>query len=615
MPGQFLQGKAVKSRQRQVAEVAAAVALLLLVIGALAGFRLWRIANRLENARAMLDTVEASVRQGNLGQAQERLDDAQAQMLRANGDVHSPELGLVAWLPVVTQNMDALRASVEIGLQLVNGGQDILTAARPLADANGRLQVPLSTGAIPVPVVVDVQRQANVLATTLPGRSEQRDSPFLLPTLSRLQDRVFDEAVRRKSQFESVGAGLQLLADMAGANGPRRYLIAVSNAAEMRGTGGMILSYAILTSEDGSFTLDKVGPIDELRLPDNRPAAITNPPDYFGRFAGLNPNIFWRNANPAADFTAVAPVLEEMFRTATGDVPDGVIQIDSDGLAAVLRGIGPVDVAPLGLVTGDNAVALTLNEAYVQFPERAARQDHLESVARATFEKLFTGAYPSVRPLAAALVESAAGRHILMHSNQRQAQRAVVQLGIDGGLPDPDVDFAHLTVQNLTGNKLDYYLDTRMSVQGTRPRNEPARVRATIDVTNTAPANGVPPYIFGPYDARFQNGQYRGLVSVYLPRGTRLAGSSGDSVIGPVATGSEDGRTTISYGISLQAGQGHTRVLDLVLPSRPAQGYEWVLVPSPRVRPTSYELDLAVGDDRLRATGELRRTVAAAPRR
>jgi hypothetical protein len=154
VPGQFLQGSVVKSRQRQVAEVAAAVALFLLVVGVLAGFRLWRIADRLENARAMLDTVEEAVQQGNLGLAQQRLDEAQAQMLRANGDVrdvHSPELGLVAWLPVVTQNMDALRASVETGLQLVNGGQDILTAARPLADATGRVQVPLSTGAIPGP--------------------------------------------------------------------------------------------------------------------------------------------------------------------------------------------------------------------------------------------------------------------------------------------------------------------------------------------------------------------------------------------------------------------------------------------------------------------------------
>ena len=60
----------------------------------------------------------------------------------------------------------------------------------------------------------------------------------------------------RHRQFNKVGPALDLLSDMSGANGPRRYMIAVANEAEMRGTGGMILSYGTLLAQNGKFTLD-----------------------------------------------------------------------------------------------------------------------------------------------------------------------------------------------------------------------------------------------------------------------------------------------------------------------------------------------------------------------
>jgi hypothetical protein len=309
--------------------------------------------------------------------------------------------------------------------------------------------------------------------------------------------------------------------------------------------------------------------------------------------------------------------METMYAAATGQKADGVVQIDSDGLAAILRGVGPIEAPSLGTVTADNAVALTLNEAYVQFPDRSERQDVLRDVARAAFDRLVSGNYPTVRPLADALAASAAGRHIVFHASKPSANQAAQRLAIDGGLPAPDSDFAALTVQNLAGNKLDYYLDTAVTVRGQRQQGRPGIVRATVELNNTAPPNGRPPYIFGPFQPLvptqgppFRQGEYRGLVSLYLPAGTRLAAYSGGQYIGTPTAASEGGRSVVSFGLSLAAGERRTVDLELELPSRTLDGYQWQFVPTPRVRPTSAVLDLQVGKRRLKTQAELVRTVS-----
>ncbi|MBV9662617.1 MAG: DUF4012 domain-containing protein, partial [Actinobacteria bacterium] len=450
----------VRSRRFRTIQVLLILGVPAVLVLVLAGIRLVGIGRDLEDARKTLDGVELSVQQGNLAQADAQLAIAEQKVLSANRHVNgAPELAAIRWLPVVGQNLKAIRDSVGVGLALVGGGRNVLSAARPLADQSGHVQVPMRSGQIPLSVVVATQRAADQLAADLPGASERSKSKLLLPVVTDLEKKVYAESGRRKTQFTNIAAGLSLLADMSGANGPRRYLIAVSNEAEMRGTGGMYLSYAVLSAADGKFTLSRQGQIDDLRLKD--PATVTPPPDYLTHYDALKPNLFWRNANLSSDFTAVAPVTEAMYEKATGEKADGVIQIDSDGLAGILAGTGPVNVAQLGEINAQNVVPVTLNQAYVDFPDRSVRVEFLSDVADAAFKKLVTGDYPSLRPLATSLVKSAAERHILVHSKSDTAQRAVVQLGVDGSLPIADVDFAEMSVQNLSGNKLDYYLDSR----------------------------------------------------------------------------------------------------------------------------------------------------------
>lgn len=568
---------------------------LLVVVGLLAAFRLAGVAADLRDARDRLVAVDADLEAGRLAPARDGLQAAQTALNRANGGIYgSVVLDLAGGLPVVSQNLVALRDSVAITLDLVNGGRRVLDAAAPLERPDGSIEVPLAQGALPLDVLEDVQVELEATAGALPGSAERPGGRFLLGPVADLQGDVYDEAIRRRDQLDTVGRAIALLTEMAGADGDRRYLIAVANTAEMRGTGGMILNYGVLESSDGTFRLGEFGEIDELLL--DGPVEVDLPADYLARWDGFNVTELWRNANVGADFTVVAPALEEMYSAATGQSVDGVIQIDPSGLAAVLAGTRPVEVPGLGPVDAANVVALTLNEAYTLFPDREARQEVLSDVAEEVFRTLLTGDYPSLRPLADSLVEAVAGRHLLVHASSPAAERQLRYFDVDGDLPKPSlVDALHLTVQNVSANKLDYYLDTTLEVSGRRPVGEVGEITAEVVLTNSAPPGGEPPYVFGPFDDDQVAGLYRGVVSLYVPTGTFLRSAGGDPTSTAAAEFSEDGHTVVSFQVDVPAGETRRVALELGLPARGPDPYRLGLVPQPRVRPTQVVVALDLG--------------------
>jgi hypothetical protein len=223
-------------------------------------------------------------------------------------------------------------------------------------------------------------------------------------------------------------------------------------------------------------------------------------------------------------------------------------------------------------------------------------------VAEAAFRRLVTGDYPSLKGLAGALGDAAARRNIIFWSSRPAGERPAAQLHADGSLPDSP-DFADLTVQNLTGNKLDYYLDTALRLTGKRPAGTFGNLTAQVTITNAAPKGGRPAYVFGPYLPSFQPGEYDGLVNLYLPRGTSIVGSSGLDDPGSLATEGESGRTIVAFRTVLQPGESRVVTLNLRLAPRPPGPYRVDLAPVPRVRPTAIAVDIDAGDRRLRYAG------------
>jgi hypothetical protein len=380
----------------------------------------------------------------------------------------------------------------------------------------------------------------------------------------------------------------------------------------MRGSGGMILSYGVLEGEHGTLDLVEFGRIDDVE-PTSAVSSVLVPDDYVERWEGFEALERWRQANLAADFTLVAPVLQAMYESARGLSVDGVIQIDPSGLAALLDGVGPVQVPELGEVRGDNVEALVLNEAYVRFPGVEERSDVLGDVAEAAFDRLVEGDVPSLRTLARRLVEAVDARHVVVHADDEATQRLIEGFGADGRLPGrDDLPSWALTVQNLSGNKLDWYLDTSLHLEGTLPEGEPGKVRATIALANTAPpASSLPRYIVGPGSAvgAPPAGVERALVTLYPPFGSRLVQSSAADVLEGPTSGTEGSRPYVAFIVDVPAGETRSVDLELTVAPRPDGAVDLLLLPSPRVRPTLVTVRLDLGrEPRLDAEVPLDRT-------
>jgi hypothetical protein len=52
-------------------------------------------------------------------------------------------------------------------------------------------------------------------------------------------------------------AGLRILPAVLGADGPRRYLVGIQNSAELRGTGGAMLRFAVIAADRGRLDLER----------------------------------------------------------------------------------------------------------------------------------------------------------------------------------------------------------------------------------------------------------------------------------------------------------------------------------------------------------------------
>ncbi|MGK2947025.1 MAG: DUF4012 domain-containing protein [Acidimicrobiales bacterium] len=609
------------SRRMRRLLVATGALVLLGSLIVVTGLQVAGVSADLQDANDLVDEAAVALRDGRLADATAALGEAQDLVFSSNETLRSSiGLGLLRMVPGAGANLHSLQESVDLAAVVIHGGLRILDLSEPLQSDQGTLEVSLSDGTVPIDAVTGAQREISHLLIQLSEARRSASSGLLLPPVAEARDAVLGEAAGREQQLGVLNRGLDLLGHLAGADGPRRYLIAVANTAEMRGSGGMILNYGVLEGRDGVIDLVEFGDIDELAVPGPVSTELL-PDDYLARWGGFDALSRFRQANLAGDFTVVAPVLEALYTSASGLPVNGVLQVDPDGLAAILAGVGPVVVPELGEVRSDNVVDLTLNEAYFLFPDVEARTDVLGDVAEAAFRRLVDGDFPSLRPLAEALVDAVDGRHLLMWADRSGAQSAIEAFGADGAYPpveevDGASDAFALTAQNLAGNKLDYYLDTELRLSGDRAAGALGEVEAEITLTNTAPADvTVPAYIFGPGpgEAQLPAGTLRSLVTLYLPVGASLQGSGGDVTVEPVSSGTEAGRPYASFIVDLAAGEARTVALSLQLAPRPPGDYEVVLIPSPRIRPTSVAVDLTTEAGAVQGSVELDRQWVLAP--
>ncbi|MBW3643998.1 MAG: DUF4012 domain-containing protein [Actinobacteria bacterium] len=577
----------------------ARLALLGLVAGAAvlvvpATLALATSATTIADGAAAAERGLARARQGEVDTAGAAFEEARDAFVVADGRLRGPLTSLGLGVPLLGPNLAAARTLTGVGADLVTSGA---AAARA---APGTLQV--SGGVVPLE---EIRRLAPGLADTAATlrRAHERTAgieqahlvPVVRDRLVGLDDRLAETA----DEAEVAALAAEVLPPVLGGGGPRHYFLSVENNAELRATGGFMGNYGELVADQGRLRLEHLGRVRDLNEGGAEVRTVEAPDDYLARYTRFEVATTWQSVNFSPDFPTVAEVISHLYPQSGGRPIDGVVGIDPVGLAAFLRLTGPVtvDVWPEP-ITADNVVDISLNQAYIAFEaDNEDRIDFLGDVARAAVDAFSARELGNPARIIETLSDAVAGGHLRVWFTRAEEQALVERVGLAGEVEPVPSDSVLLINQNAGGNKLDYYLRRRSSYAAELvPTADGVQVTSQLEVTleNTAPAEGLPQYIIGPFFPGNPAGLNTTYLSVYTPFDFTGATLDGE----PLSMEAEDelGRRVYSEFFDLPSLSSRTVTVDLQgeAPLAPGGWYELDLLHQPLLVPEEMSVTLEV---------------------
>ncbi|HUF85085.1 MAG TPA: DUF4012 domain-containing protein, partial [Acidimicrobiia bacterium] len=502
-------------------------------------------------------------------------------------------------VPGLAPNLRAARTLAEIGLDLARAGERVTTAVDPtsLEVIDGRL--PLE----------EVRRVTPALAAGAAAlehaiaRLGALDDAYLISAVSEARDDIASQLGRATGEARRAVAAARVAPAIFGADEERTYLLLVQNNAELRATGGLIGNWGLLTAVDGDVS---VAPLLRARAWNEAVEALPNPmidvPSEYERRYGFRPAFSLQDANLSQDFPTVARLLSSLAPQIGLPSIDGVLAVDPLGLAALLELTGPVRVAGWPEdITATNVVKVTLRDAYEAFEETPERAEFLGDVAEVVVDEATSVNLGSPAKIARVLGGAAHAGHLQFAFTDDQEQQLARMLDVAGELAPVRTDALAVNTQNAAGNKIDYYLERRVEY---RVRLKPdadgrtARVEAelALRLENTAPADGLPQIVIGPFTEDFVAGVNRSLVSVYSPLVVEQVTVDGSEVEATAAA--EAGR--VAYGLFVDIPAKSTRTVVLRLGGdvrlQPDGWYELALDHQPTLEPDRVHFSVEVPD-------------------
>jgi hypothetical protein len=383
-----------------------------------------------------------------------------------------------------------------------------------------------------------------------------------------------DEATARA---RPVVPTLQVLPAAVGAERPQTYLVALTNPAELRPSGGVPLAVLEVTLDKGVVqVLSRDGEIVENvhNAQATWPAVAGNPWARGGRFAKFS------MANSSPHFPTSGRELLRAYAARGRPTPDGVISMDPLAMRALLRTTGPVTVVGYGQLTARNCVRLTTHDAYVRWPNREQRRRYNEALLNALIQRLLSG-----RDLVATgkvLGAAGARRQVQMYATDPALQQALANNGMYGGLSQAGQDYLAVYTLNTNSSRMDYF--QRRSIHQLvqlRPDGS-AEVTRTITIDNDVPPGE---RIQDGADTGYASGRVAAVVANYLPPGARLEETIRDNRPIRPTVASEKGRPLVRVDVDLAPGQSTSLTVRYLTPrGAPAEaGFRYRLTADPQV--------------------------------
>lgn len=548
------------NRGRWIPATVAAVAAILLGVGAWLAISLWPALGQARELQAAVAQARSSVSDLDVQAATAAIDQVATSASALAGSSETVAWSIVERLPIIGTSLEAAGTVARTAVELASAAEPLLRSLDGETSTVGRaltvLEQPGEIAALRAAIDDAVAALAGYDPDTLrfglgdAVREAQDSLPGLAQTLA------------------GVEAAARPLASMLGAGEPRTWLVMSQNPAEIRGSGGLFNAYLIVRVTDGKLEIIEAGsrkPLDgEYPRAEQIPYWDAVAPDTASSWGPVLGE--WAVFNLLSDFPLTG-ALAAAGMEQRGTPVDGVVAIDPAVIAAILAGTGPVEHKGV-TVDAETAYDFFTAGIYEDFPgfEDVEAKDELgmgltyATIDAATKRPLDGSA------LASALTDAIAGGHLKVWSTD-PAEQAWLDTTPVAAAFDRDPGMPVVGFTNMTGGKLDLYVDRDVVVDTSRCATD-GTVTVTVDMANNVP-EGLPSYVDvtlgadGKPDSSYPSGHTSTYVTAYmagttLDDMTSLRSATLNSKPVETSFGSTEGRPTFSVPVPLDRGESAT---------------------------------------------------------
>lgn len=561
-------------RRRNLVIAGAAAIVIIIACCAWLGFQAQSAKSSLEQARTLSQQSKDALLREDMSAASTLADKAQQHAQDASDTTHSATWSVAAAIPWLGSPLKTAQQISDVALGLTS---EVLKPTAQLGSAVAPASL-LADGRVNV---AELRAQAPELAkisaaaTRLDHDAQAIQNPHYVSTLDDARSQVQTQTgdVARLVNYTSIAANIA--PSMLGADGPRTYFMAFQTNAEARGTGGLLGGFGLVRFDDGKPSVDELGPNNELN---KSFTPIDLGPEYEEQYGYTRPTTDYRNSNQSAHFPYAAQIWKSMWKQQSGMDVDGGIALDPIALSYILGATGPVTMPDGEVITKDNVVELTESTAYIRYPDdQAARKAYLQGIAIEVVKKL-TGPLKSPQEVLRALGHGVSEHRVSVWSSSPDIQKQLEETPLANTIPDDRAPYAQFVVNNLGGNKMDYYLTRQIEYKAGACTAGTRKSTATIKLTNTLKdPSGLPDYVAG------KMGFFPGLASS-VPRGSmissvRLLATTGAQVVSVHVNGqpvqvigsTERGHPSFEATMAIPPGETATLTFELTEPSEPGE--------------------------------------------
>ncbi|MDX1872125.1 DUF4012 domain-containing protein [Mycolicibacterium sp. 120266] len=533
------------------------------------GYEAYVAKGELERARSNSQQAKDALSDGRAEDAQVHARKAQSQALSASTATHSIPWRIATMVPWLGSPFQTAQQISDVALGLV---RDVLQPSAQIGVAlspdqlfeGSRLNVQLLREKAPTLSKISAD------ARRLNAQADAIAEPTYLSVLRKARTEVQAQTGRVASLLENTALAAQLAPSMMGADGPRSYFMGFQTNAEARGTGGILGGFGILHFDNGAPSVEALGPNSELKGPF---APLELGAEYAEQYGYANPSTDFRNSNLSSHFPYTAQIWKSMWAQTSGQSVDGAIAIDPVALSYILGAVGPVTLADGEKITKDNVVELTESIAYQRFPtDQTARKQYLQDIANEVVKKM-TGKLESPRRVLDALGKAVGEGRIAVWSASPENQELLEGTPLAHAIPDNAAPYAEVVINNLGGNKMDYYLRREIEYAGDGCSEDQRNTTITVKLKSVAPDTPLPDYVAGTAGVlpnlpfTMPSGSMLTSVRLVGTKDAKLlsAFSNGERV--PVFTGTERGHPTFEIQVAIPPKQAGELVFRLSEPT------------------------------------------------